>query len=67
MPRNITLFMTLLFATVALMLVGARPRGSVVGTGNPRRHRDLAGDLESSARQRPNYATAGARGYQSYR
>lgn len=35
MPRNIMLFMTLLFATVALMLVGARPRGSVAGTGTP--------------------------------
>jgi hypothetical protein len=44
MPRNITLFMTLLFATVALMLVGARPRGSVAGTGIP----DVAGTWQGT-------------------
>jgi hypothetical protein len=44
MPRNIALFMTLLCATVALMLVSAGDRGAVAGTATP----DVAGSWEGT-------------------
>jgi hypothetical protein len=44
MRRNIRLFMTLLSATVALMLVGASDRGAVAGTATP----DVAGTWEGT-------------------
>jgi hypothetical protein len=44
MLRNITLFMTLLSATVALMLVGAGDRGAIAGTATP----DVAGTWQGT-------------------
>ena len=44
MPRKITLFMTLLLATVALMLVGAGDRGAIAGTATP----NVAGTWEGT-------------------
>jgi hypothetical protein len=44
MPRYTTLFMTLLSATVALMLVGAGDRGAVAGTATP----DVAGTWQGT-------------------
>ena len=44
MPRKITLFMTLLVATVAFMLVGTGDRGAIAGTATP----NVAGTWEGT-------------------